>query len=309
MTAPLRGFFTDKLGRPATVSETRRLAEGHSRQMLLVHVQVEDEQQRYVLRIEQDGIFGTSSAEEYRIMKGLYEVGFPVARVRWLETGRDLLGEPFFVMDYVDGDLDYPTGDTVGEFVKVLHRLHQLDWQSAGLEFDLKPQSVEESTHMQIDRWTDIYRNASNMPLPLLEEAAAWLHHYAPTEGRLGIVHGDPGPGNLVHDKGKILALTDFEFCHLGHCHEDFVFCATMRGMHTLSVEQWVQLYRELLGTELTEKQWHYWHAFNLFKGACANTTSLRAFCEGRNPAPNLAIVGTAIQQNCMQQLSALITV
>ncbi len=307
LVEPLHGYFTEKLGSPAKVTDARRLAEGNSRLMLIASVQAGDDTQRYVLRVEQGGIFGTSSAEEYRIMDGLYQAGFPVARVRWLEESSDLLGEPFFVMDYIDGDFEYPTGDTVAEFVKVMDRLHQLDWQAAELDFDLKPQSIEESTHMQIDRWANVYRDASNVSWPLLEEAAAWLHLNAPTEGKLCIVHGDPGPGNLIHDNGKILALTDFEFTHLGHPHEDYVFCASMRGMHTMSVEEWLDLYREVLGTELTENEWHYWRTFNLFKGACANVTSLRAFCEN-NPAVNLAMVGTAIQQNCMKDLTEMLT-
>lgn len=304
---PLGGYFSEKLGESAQVSDIRRLAEGHSRQMLLVHVEAGGRQRRYVLRIEQDGIFGTSSAEEYRVMGALHKAGFPVAKVRWLETGRELLGEPFFVMDYVDGDFDNPVGDTLRAFVTTLHQLHQLDWQAAGLDFDLQPNSIEEATHLQVDRWANIYRNASSLPIPLLEEATEWLHNYAPTQGPFGIVHGDPGPGNFVHDQGRILALTDFEFCHLGHVYEDFVFCAVMRGPRSMETDGWIDLYRELADTELSAEEWRYWQVFNLFKGSCANTTSLRVFCGGGNPAPNLAIVGTAIHQNFLRQLSGII--
>ncbi|MBQ62015.1 MAG: hypothetical protein CMQ19_08060 [Gammaproteobacteria bacterium] len=308
LVEPLSGFISRKLEEDARVTEVRRLAEGHSRQMLLIHVEVAGAEQRYVVRIEQDGIFGTSSAEEFRVMGALHGLGFPVAQVRWLEDNRDVLGEPFFVMDFVEGDFDNPTGDTLKEFVTVLDRLHKLDWQDAGLDFDLKPESVEEATHMQIDRWANIYRDATPLPIPLLEEAAAWLHYRAPASGPFGVVHGDPGPGNFVHDKGEILALTDFEFCHLGHVYEDWVFCAVMRGPRSLSTDGWIELYQELTDTKLTAEEWRYWQVFNLFKGACANTTSLRVFCAGKIPAPNLAIVGTAIHQNFVFQLTGLIS-
>lgn len=305
--APLSAYFSNRLGKSAQVSDIRRLAEGHSRQMLLVSVKTAGQQNPYVVRIEQDGIFGTSSAEEYRVMAALHEAKFPVAKVRWLETDRELLGEPFFVMDYVEGNFDYPAGDQLEEFVTTLRQLHQLDWQAAGLDFDLKPETVAEATHLQIDRWANIYREASSLPIPLLEEAAEWLHYYAPTQGPFGIVHGDPGPGNFVHDQGRILAFTDFEFCHLGHAYEDLVFCAAMRGLRSLDTQGWIDLYRQLMDTELTEEEWRYWEVFNLFKGSCANTTSLRVFCGGANPAPNLAIVGTAIHQNFLQRLSRMI--
>jgi len=304
---PLSGYFTSKLGQEARVTEINRLAEGHSRQMLHCFVETDDQHSQYVLRVEQDGIFGTSSAEEFRIMGALHKLDFPVARVLWLETERDLLGEPFFVMEYVDGDPEFPVGETLNEFLSVLSRLHNLDWEQAGLEFDLKPSTVTEAIHMQIDRWADIYRSASSLTIPLLEEGAAWLHHHAPADGPFGVVHGDPGPGNLVHKDGEILALTDFEFCHLGHPFEDFVFCAAMRGPRSLPTEGWIELYSDLLGVRLSDEEWRYWQVFNLFKGACANTTSLNVFCGGNNPAPNLAIVGTAIHQNFLRQLSVLI--
>jgi aminoglycoside phosphotransferase (APT) family kinase protein len=305
--APLGDFFSEKLGEKAHVSDLRRLAEGHSRQMLLAHVEAGETTHRYVLRIEQGGIFGTSGAEEYRIMGGLFEAGFPVAQVRWLEPSNSLLGEPFFVMDYVDGEPDPPDDETLREFVVTLERLHHLDWEKAGLDFELKPTSVQEATHMQVERWLNVYREGSALPVPLLEEAGAWLHHHAPSEGRMCIVHGDPGPGNFVFAGGKILALTDFEFCHLGDPFEDFVFCATMRGPRALDREGWIALYRDVAGVELTQEQWHYWEAFNLFKGAAANTTALRVFCEGDNPAPNLAIVGTALHQSFLRQVTELI--
>ena len=305
--APLGDFFSEKLARPARVTQLRRLAEGHSRQMLLAHVDDDEASHRYVIRVEQGGIFGTSSLEEYRIMKALFEAGAPVARVRWLEPDKQRLGEPFFVMDYVDGDPGPPDDETVREFVATLTRFHNIDVEQTGLDFDLKPTSVQEATCMQVDRWLSVYRKGSALPVPLLEEAAAWLRFHAPSEGSVRVVHGDPGPGNFVHAQGKILALTDFEFCHLGDPREDWVFCAVMRGQRVLDLDGWTKLYRDIAGVELSDAQWRYWKAFNLFKGAAANTTALRVFCEGDNPAPNLAIVGTALHQSFLRQLTGLI--
>jgi aminoglycoside phosphotransferase (APT) family kinase protein len=305
--APLQTFFAEKLGRTARIRELRRLAEGHSRQMLLAEVDDGETRHRYVIRVEQGGIFGTSSAEEYRIMRALHQAGEPVARVRWFEPSERLLGEPFFVMDYVEGEPDPPDDETVSEFVATLRRFHNIDFDKAELDFDLKPTCVQDATRMQVDRWLSVYRDGSLLPVPLLEEAAAWLRYHAPSDGPLCVVHGDPGPGNFVHAGGKILALTDFEFCHLGDPREDWVFCAVMRGPRVLDQQGWIELYRNVAGVELTAEQWHYWKAFNLFKGAAANTTALRVFCEGGNPAPNLAIVGTALHQSFLRQLTELI--
>ena len=213
--APLGDFFSEKLGQKAHVSDLRRLAEGHSRQMLLAHVEAGETTHRYVVRIEQGGIFGTSSAEEYRIMRALFEAGFPVAQVRWLEPSKSLLGEPFFVMDYVDGEPDPPPDESLREFVVALERLHHLDWEKAGLDFELKPTSAQESTHMQVERWLKVSRESTALPVPLLEEAAAWLHHHAPSEGRMCVVHGDPtNPGNVRVTADRV-ALIDWDESHV----------------------------------------------------------------------------------------------
>jgi aminoglycoside phosphotransferase (APT) family kinase protein len=301
----LAAWLEQRLGRPVGITSIDRLAEGHSRAMFSVTLEGGT---RYVLRMEQGGVFGTSSGEEFRVMSGLYDVGYPVARPRWFEPDPSVLGQPFFVMDYLDADRDAsPSPSTGRSFVEMLHRLHELDWQAAGIDFDLQPATPGEATPMQVERWRDVYRAATPAPIPLLEEAAAWLVRHAPPLDRLHVVHGDAGPGNFVHRGGAILAVTDFEFCHLGDPAEDWAFCATMRGRRTMDAQAWIDAFREILGFELDDEGWRYWEAFNLFKGACANTTALRVFADGSNPAPNMLQVGTSLHQFFLRRLVDLV--
>ncbi len=97
---------------------------------------------------------------------------------------------------------------------------------------------------MQIERWADVYRSTSPLPVPLLEEGAAWLHAHAPPLERVALVHGDPGPGNFVHDGQRVLAFTDWEFSHLGDPTEDWSFLLSMRGARTMPLEDWLALIR-----------------------------------------------------------------
>src|SRR6478735_5861267 len=166
------------------------------------------------------------------------------------------------------------------------------------LGFDLRPTTAAEATAMQIDRWRDVYRSAVTEPVPLLEEAAAWLHLGVPTGGTLGVVHGDAGPGNFVHADGKVVVVTDWEFAHLGDPAEDWAFCLTMRGVRTMSREAWLDLFATHAGVRLTEDEWSYWEAFNLFKRAC-----LWLFESGGNRAPNMAIIGTVLHQVFLRRL------
>jgi aminoglycoside phosphotransferase (APT) family kinase protein len=297
----LASWLEQRLERPVGIASITRLAEGHSRAMFAVTLEGGT---RYVLRMEQGGVFGTSSAEEFRVMRSLYEAGYPVARVRWHESDSAVLGQPFFLMDFIEADRSAtPTASTGRAFIELLHDLHELDWQARGIEFDLVPASAADATPMQVERWRNVYRRSTPVAVPLLEEAAAWLIDRAPPLERVHVVHGDAGPGNFVHRDGRIVAVTDFEFCHLGDPAEDWSFCASMRGYRTMERTAWIDAYNEILGFELDEAGWDYWEAFNLFKGACANLTTLRVFADGSNPAPNMLAVGTALQQTFLRRL------
>ena len=283
-----------------------RISVGHSRAMYRV---TSTSGRRVVVRVEQGGVFGTDSNEECRVMRGLQALGYPVAGIVADESTGSVLGEPFFVMEFLEGaasaDERAIDEDTAANLVATIHRLHQLD--GSQVEFDLRPSDASLATPGQVERWHGVYRRAADRPIPLLEEAAAWLHARAPSLDRVAIVHGDAGPGNCVVADGRVVAVTDWEFAHLGDPAEDWAFCLTMRGARTMPRERWLALFAEHAGVRLGDDEWRYWEAFNLFKGACANRTCLELFESGRNRAPNMAIIGTALHQHFLRRLVTIV--
>jgi aminoglycoside phosphotransferase (APT) family kinase protein len=306
MRDALVAWLGERLGHDAG-AVVDRIGTGHSRGMYRVSF---DDGGAYVVRAEQGGVFGTSGAEECRVMRALHAAGYPVARIVAEEPTGEVIGHPFFVMELLEGA--DPTADeraideaTAVRFVTLLHRLHQLDGTDYG--FDLVPDPPESATAQQVERWRRTYRGASGDPMPLLEEAAAWLTAYAPPLERVAVVHGDAGPGNFIHRDGEVIAVTDWEFAHLGDPAEDWAYCLTMRGSRTMPRDQWLALFREHAGVELPDDEWRYWEAFNLFKGACANRTCLALFERGVNRAPNMAIIGTVLHQVFLRRLVAIV--
>jgi aminoglycoside phosphotransferase (APT) family kinase protein len=120
------------------------------------------------------------------------------------------------------------------------------------------------------------------------------------------LVHGDPGPGNFMHEGDRVNAVTDWEFAHLGDPDEDWVYMATIRGP-SMSKEEWRALFQSKAGVEVSDEAWKFWDVFNQFKGACANLTALRLFADGVNQAPNMAAVGTSIHLLLLSRLAELI--
>jgi aminoglycoside phosphotransferase (APT) family kinase protein len=304
MIEPLQSWLDDRIGRPVEIVTLRRIATGHSRAMWFVEL---DDGQRLVVRVEQGGVFGTSTADEFELMQAAARLGVPVAPVRWMEPTGRVVGQPFFAMDFVESeavdreDRTLPVSVAV-DFIERLHQLHTADWHG-----HLRPvDATTNATDTQIDRWAEIYRSASPFAVPLLDEAAAWLHRNAPQLTQPAIVHGDPGPGNFLHDGAAVVAFTDWEFAHVGDPMEDWVYLISMRGARTMTAERWRQQISNTVGVDVTDWDLRYWSAFNFFKGACANLTCLHVF-GGPNPAPNMAIIGTALQQTFMRNMADLV--
>lgn len=304
MREPLERWLREQRGDHERLVELRRIATGNSRANWFAQL---DDGSRYVVRVEQGGVFGTSSADEFLFMRAAGALGCPVAPVRWFEPTGAVVGQPFFVMDWVDGaatgrDDRSMSSELADDFVRRLDELHRTPW-SAHLDATVTP---ADATHVQIERWYRVYRDASELVVPLLEEGAVWLHAHAPSLECVAIVHGDPGPGNFVHDGRRVLALTDWEFTHLGDPMEDWVYLVSMRGARTMAGDEWLARFQRISGVTVTDDALHYWSVFNFFKGACANITC-RGIFSTVNPAPNMAIIGTALHQTYVRQVAALI--
>jgi len=303
--APLQRWLGEQVEiEDAAVVGIHRIATGNSRANWYVETA---DGARYVMRVEQGGVFGSSSADEFRMMRAAHALGCPVARVRWLEPTGAVLGQPFFAMDYVDGittgrDDRSMTRELAEDFVRRLADVHRANWSS---EITGVATGVD-ATHATIARWHGVYRAETDIAIPLLEEAAAWLHHRASRPERVGIVHGDPGPGNFIQDRSRVVAFTDWEFAHVGDPIEDWAYLITMRGASTMARTDWLALFDRVAGVTISERELHYWSVFNFFKGACANLTCRRVF-RTINPAPNMALIGTALHQTYVRQVARLI--
>ena len=240
-------------------------------------------------------------------MRALHAAGYPVAPVRWYETDRSILGFPFFVMDRVEGASAAPSTADVSAYIRALQDQHGLDWRRLGLQFLGVPATPRDGALRQVERWYNTYRAAMYRPIPLLEEGRAWLRRHAPVAARIALVHGDAGPSNFMYRDGKVTCVTDWEFAHLGDPVEDWVYMATMRGRSLHTRDEWARIFRDEAGIEITPAEWTFWDAFNHFKGACANATTLRVFSSGANPAPNMAAIGTGLHLAFLTRLAEIV--
>jgi aminoglycoside phosphotransferase (APT) family kinase protein len=163
---------------------------------------------------------------EYRIMAALAGSAVPVPRMVAACDEEDVIGAPFFVMDYVDGVVprDQATAEaqlteaaraaTGGSLVDALAALHAIDPGQVGLAGLGRGNDY---VSRQLVRWE---RQLERLAVPDdagLGDVLVRLRAGVPEQREVTIVHGDFRPGNvIVGPDGRVRALLDWELGTLG---------------------------------------------------------------------------------------------
>lgn len=166
---------------------------------------------------------------EARVLEFLAAEGIPVPLVHGF--CEDPMG---ILMDRVAGEVDIHRAapdelERVAEdYLRVLARCHAIDPDRL-VEVGLRrPEGPHSMARESVGRWERPYRAVAAAPAPLIELALWWLGKAAPADpGAPVLVHGDTGPGQFLYDGGRVTAVLDWEFCHLGDPMEDL---ALIRG-------------------------------------------------------------------------------
>ena len=305
----LEAYLSGSLGLgPVSILKVDRIAMGQSRAMYRIDIEhgVDGPKlvRRIVVRVEQWGLLGTDSSDEVATMRVLHSAGFPVAKILDYYTENDILGQPFFVMEYVDAS-EISTPEGLADYVPILHRLHQLDWHACEMDSYLEvPEGPRNAALQTVERWYRIYRwGLVGEPSPLLEAATEWLRRNAPETERLSVVHGDPGPGNYMEKDGKVAALVDFEFTSIGDPEEDWAYLIAMRGAAAMSEDEWVAYIADKVGVKIDRERLNYWKAVNFLKGTCIDQTAMKIYMDQSNPAPNMLMIGTGVHLGALKRL------
>ncbi|MBP6381322.1 MAG: phosphotransferase family protein [Pseudomonadales bacterium] len=204
-------------------------------------------QRRYVARIEprtppvyplQTAQALPSVALQYRVMQAVAHAGgVPVAPLVGHEESDALLGGPFYVMDFVDGDVpkDNPVYTKEGFFVAAnagqrhrlidsglaaLARLHAIEPGPAGLDW------LAGGVRPGLGRQLEIYRRYASELLggrahPVLAHAFEWLGRESGADGTIVPSWGDARIGNMIFRDFGCVAVNDWEAAALGPAELD----------------------------------------------------------------------------------------
>ncbi|MDX6197728.1 MAG: hypothetical protein QOJ79_879 [Actinomycetota bacterium] len=239
---------------------------------------------------------------EYTAMAALEQTDVPVPKMLHLCTDPELLGQPFYVMEAVNGYVcrdSFPPGyadlpeqrRAIGEgLIRVLGDLHNVEPAAVGLGEFGRPNGY---LARQVSRWTKQWEATRLEGMESVDRLAADLAATVPTSQRATIVHGDYRLDNTMLDPttpGGIAAVLDWEMCTLGDPLADLgillvywqqaddvserdlgfvVQAATvLEGFPTRT--EVAALYAQRSGLDLTELPWYVAFAFWKLAVVCA---------------------------------------
>ncbi|HEX9766323.1 MAG TPA: phosphotransferase, partial [Nitriliruptorales bacterium] len=160
--------------------------------------------------------------------------------------------------------------------------------------------------------WDQLFRTQVRRPAPLLRFAITFLREHAPDNlDRAALCHGDVGPGNFLHEDGKITGMLDWELCHLGDPHDDLGMLALrahqLNGFGDLNAD--LTLYENLRGVELDRTRIRHYRAVALVLALTTSTMQLDSEATARVQVPLFLHLVPVLQLLLAQSLAELVKV
>ena len=164
---------------------------------------------------------------EAHLQSLLAPLGIPVPKILAVCADVNVLGVPFYLMNFVDGDvvtemipahLNAPAQRraTSEAVVDMLVRLHRVDTSHGDIATIGRPEGY---LQRQVARFAGLWEMGATRDLPQVAQLASWLEGNRPDTQRTAVIHGDYRLGNLMfaqHGPAHVKSVLDWEMATLG---------------------------------------------------------------------------------------------
>jgi aminoglycoside phosphotransferase (APT) family kinase protein len=233
---------------------------------------------------------------QHRVMGIVGDHGVPMCPLLGYEPDASVLGQPFFVMEFVEGRVpsDVPRYTLSGFLIEeatpeqrhqlvrtgleAMADIHAIDWREADLGW-LDASGVGEPT---LAVQLDLYRRfateqLAGRPHPVLFHALDWLAAHDPHDERVGLAWGDSRLGNVIWQDYRPAVVCDWEAAALSPTEADLGWwlmydrnsfeeqgATRMEGFPTR--EEMVRIYEDASGREVRDPA--FWELFGAMRYA-----------------------------------------
>ena len=289
-------YLSAKAGHPIrTLKKFQRISGGYSKTSIAVELESQDDfgwGTHLIVRMDvKDGPTSFTVADEFPLLQQLHGSAVPVAQPFACETDTLVLGQPFLVSALLPGTSAASGDPTVAAWGSDSEQRQAIGRQMAAalgaLHSVAPPAAVRASAHAQLKaylrHWRDLWQNLGAPHEPGLALAFDWLERNVPSRiERLAWVHGDFAPYNALQDRGRLSAVIDWEFAHLGDPAEDVGYCRKyMESL--LPWSEFLDAYYAAGGPEYHSESAAFYEVWCNVRNAVVLLQGRQAYVSGRN--------------------------
>jgi aminoglycoside phosphotransferase (APT) family kinase protein len=308
----LTEYLSTVTNAPTEINHAQPIAGGASRDTWVIDVTLGGERQKLVLRRDLPTVMydqALTREQEYKFIDAAYQNGVIAPRPRFFCTDSSVLGQPFFIMDYVEGisigrkviqapELAAARAVLPPQMAQELAKIHNIapekvDFLPDAADGQSPPQQALHQAREMLDKL-----NAQN---PAFEFGVRWLEQHMPVCERITVLHGDFRIGNLLINTQGLAAVIDWEFGHIGDPHEEMGY-PCMRDwrfgnghLHFAGLsdrETFLQAYEQASGVKVDREAVDWWEMLGNLRWGITCLTQANRHLSGRDISVEYASLG-----------------
>jgi aminoglycoside phosphotransferase (APT) family kinase protein len=303
----LEAFLSARLAAldPGTLEHLERIPGGYSKDTWKFRLSRGIDGRRDLI-LRRDLPFGpgeNSVVEEFELLKRLSGEGLLVPKPLWCEPDASYVGRPFLLFPQypgaaVFGDWDAPSEvrrAVCFDIARLMARLHGLEPYKLALPGLAPAVSPLETVRAYVRLWRDKWMRRRSHPSLVLMTAFDWLERNAPTDlPRVSLIHGDINFRNTLISAGRLTALLDWEFWHLGDPMEDLSYFRLVAEPY-VNWDEIMQVYQEAGGMAYDPGRAAFYEVWRSVRNGTTTTTAWYGFLQGKYPASKAAYQGVSL--------------
>ena len=285
----------------------QRSALGYSKDTYLISVETPGAAPGVIV-IRRDlpaGPSRTTVVDEFPLVSTLFARSFPIAQPLRLEADPAVLGRPFMICRGAPGAPDLTTWETdparrdlcASELADFLGRLHATPVEGLAVRRSGSADAPAGELAAYFREWRGWWDECGPPGLPAIGRAFDLMQAHLPEAAPLSLVHSDVGFHNILVEDGRIRAVLDWEFSHLGEPEEDLAYCRP--AVETLTGwSAFLETYRKAGGPPVREARLRAYEIWRSLRNATCCALGLKAFNDGLNTDLRLAFAGRVLLQD-----------